>query len=236
MPDPTAERDASADKRFSRMRAIRIAMGVDPFLGPQILVAGAIALDLFLPERLTPGPSWLLPSVEGALLIALVVVSPHRRWRESDARRRVAIGLIALVSCTNFFSLVELCRFLLHGGHTSTGRPLIFAGIQLWLTNVLLFALWYWELDRGGPSQRAANREQRPDFMFPQDADPKIAPPDWMPGLVDYLYVSFTNATAFSPTDTMPLSQSAKLLMTAQALASLLIVLLVVSRAVNILA
>ena len=236
MPEPTAERDARRQERFSRMRAIRVAMSLDPFLGPQLLVAGAIALDLFLPERLTPGPAWLLPSVEGALLVALVVVSPHPRWRESGPRRTVAIGLIALVSATNFFSLVELVRYLLHGGHTSSGRPLIFAGIQLWLTNVLLFALWYWELDRGGPSLRAANRTQRPDFMFPQDADPKIARPDWSPGLVDYLYVSFTNATAFSPTDTMPLSQSAKLLMTAQALASLLIVVLVVSRAVSILA
>jgi uncharacterized membrane protein len=171
--------------------------------------------------------------VEGALLVVLVAVSPHPRLRGSQFRRRVAIALIALVSATNIFSLVELCRFLLH--HTSSGRSLIFAGIQLWLTNVLLFGLWYWELDRGGPTERASKRDGRPDFMFPQDADPKIAAPDWTPGLIDYLYVSFTNATAFSPTDTMPLSQSAKVLMIAQALTSLLIILLVVSRAVNIL-
>jgi len=234
MPDPTAERDATAQESLSPMRAIRIAARVDPFLGPQLVVAGAIALDIFLPSRLTPGPAWLLPSIEGVLLVALVVVSPHPRLRASQLRRRVAIALVALVSGTNIFSLVELCRFLLHH-HVGSGRTLIFAGVQLWLTNVLLFSIWYWELDRGGPQERAARTDQLPDFMFPQDADPKVASPDWSPGLIDYLYVSFTNATAFSPTDTMPLSQTAKLVMTAQALTSLLIVVLVVSRAVNIL-
>jgi uncharacterized membrane protein len=234
MPNPTAPRDAPVEERLSPARAIQLAVRLDPFLGAQLVVAGAIALDVFLPARLTIGPSWLLPSIEGLLLVALVVVSPHPRWRESQLRRRVAIALIALVSGTNIFSLVELCRFLLHH-HVGSGRALIFAGVQLWLTNVLLFSLWYWELDRGGPLERAAKPDQRPDFMFPQDEDPKIAPQDWAPGLIDYLYVSFTNATAFSPTDTMPLSQSAKLLMIAQALTSLLIVVLVVSRAVSIL-
>ncbi len=235
MQDPTARRDEPLEERLSRTRAIQIAARVDPFLGPQLLVAGAIALDIFLPDRLTPGPSWLLPSVEGALLVALVVVSPHPRWRGSKLRRRVAIVLVALVSATNIYSLVELSRFLLHH-HVGSGRELIFAGVQLWLTNVLLFAIWYWELDRGGPVERAANPDQLPDLMFPQDVEPRVGPRDWAPGLIDYLYVSFTNATAFSPTDTMPLTQSAKLVMTAQALTSLLIIVLVVSRAVNILA
>jgi hypothetical protein len=113
---------------------------------------------------------------------------------------------------------------------------LIFSGVALWVTNVLLFGLWYWELDRGGPLERARRSRLAPDFLFPQMAD--AAPftrPNWVPGLVDYLYVSFTNATAFSPTDTMPLSQTAKSLMTAQSVVSLLIVVLVVARAVNIL-
>jgi uncharacterized membrane protein len=237
MPDPARSPEMPRNERSGSARAIGDAVQrVDPLLLPQLFVAGAIALDLFLPERLTLGPSWLLPSVEGALLAALTVVAPHPRWRESELRRKVAIALIALVSGTNIFSLVELVRFLLHH-HVGTARELIFAGVQLWLTNVLLFSLWYWELDQGGPQKRAARaRTDEPlDFMFPQDAQPELKPPGWAPGLIDYLYVSFTNATAFSPTDTMPLSQSAKLLMTAQALTSLLILVLVVSRAVNIL-
>ncbi len=123
-----------------------------------------------------------------------------------------------------------------HGASTHEGRPLILAGIVLWITNVLLFGLWYWELDRGGPIARAMRPEAHPDFLFPQLTDAaKYAPPGWMPELLDYLYVSFTNATAFSPTDTMPLSQTAKLLMTGQALSALLAIGLVVARAVNIL-
>ncbi len=237
MPDHTARRDPPDQQPLASARAIGDAVGrIDPFIGPQLVVAAAIALDLFLPERLTIGPSWLLPAVEGALLVALLVVSPHPVWRTSELRRNVAIVLIALVSGTNIYSLVELCRFLLHH-HVGSGRELIFAGVQLWLTNVLLFGLWYWELDRGGPLGRATRTEadRPPDFMFPQDAEPRMRPPGWSPGLIDYLYVSFTNASAFSPTDTMPLSGYAKVLMTAQALTSILILILVVSRAVNIL-
>jgi hypothetical protein len=115
----------------------------------------------------------------------------------------------------------------------------MFAGVALWVTNVLLFGLWYWELDRGGPLERArgADCTATPDFLFTQmtDEGSRLAGPGWEPGLIDYLYVSFTNASAFSPTDTMPLTQSAKLLMAAQALTSLLIILLVISRAVGIL-
>jgi uncharacterized membrane protein len=237
MLDPDTPHEKPDRVRPGSARAIGDAVErVDPFLLPQLFVAGAIALDLFLPERLTLGPSWLLPSVEGALLVALTIVAPHPRIRDSELRRRVAIALIAIVSATNIYSLVELVRFLLHH-HVGSARELIFAGIQLWLTNVLLFSLWYWELDQGGPQKRAARaRTDEPlDFMFPQDAQPELRPPGWAPGLIDYLYVSFTNATAFSPTDTMPLTQSAKLLMTVQALTSLLILALIVSRAVNIL-
>jgi uncharacterized membrane protein len=238
MPDPAAPPENPRTERRGSTRTIEDALErVDPFLLPQLFVAAAIALDLFLPERLTIGPSWLLPSVEGALLAALTLVAPHPRARDSRLRRRVAIALIAIVSGTNIYSLVELVRYLLHH-HVGSARDLIFAGVQLWLTNVLLFSLWYWELDQGGPTNRSARtRTEEPlDFMFPQDAEPDLKPAGWSPGLIDYLYVSFTNATAFSPTDTMPLSQSAKLLMTVQALTSLLIVVLVVSRAVNILA
>lgn len=199
------------------------------------MVAAALALDLALPEKLTIGPSWLLPAVEGALLVALALVSPHPAARHSALRRYVAIGLVALVSAVNTVSLVLLCRALLLGG-ASNGRGLIAAGAVLWGTNVLLFGLWYFELDRGGPAARQRGEEHYPDFLFVQMTDgARHAPPDWSPRLIDYLYTSFTNATAFSPTDTMPLSAAAKWLMSAQALVSLVTVGLVVARAVNIL-
>jgi hypothetical protein len=208
----------------------------NPFWGAQLVVAAALLLDLSLPEKLTLGPTWLLPSVEGLLLAGLVIASPRPRIRHSMIRRRVAIAMIALVSAVNVLSLVLLCHQLVHGGiRSSGGRPLILAGSVLWITNVLLFGLWYWEIDGGGPIGRVLHPERPPDFLFPQMSDPRFAREDWHPTLVDYMYVSFTNATAFSPTDAMPLTPPVKILMSAQALTALVTVGLVVARAVNIL-
>ena len=142
--------------------------------------------------------------------------------------------LIAIVSALNMVALVLLCHYLLHGGKAG-GRELIGSGIVLWVTNVLLFALWYWQLDRGGPIARFSDNERQPDFLFVQMTEREYAAPNWKPGLVDYLYTSFTNATAFSPTDTMPLTVAAKCLMSAQAVTALVTIGLVVARAVNIL-
>jgi len=206
-----------------------------PYWEPQAVVAAAILLDLALPSRLTAGPTWLLPAVEGVLLLALVAASPNPKLRHSPLRRRLALLLIALVSAVNLYSLIELCHYLLHG-HVDNGRQLVFSGIALWGTNVLLFGLWFYELDRGGPVARALREERYPDFLFVQMTDgERYAPEGWMPRLIDYLYTSFTNATAFSPTDTMPLTSSAKWLMSTQALASLVTLGLIVARAVNIL-
>jgi hypothetical protein len=212
---------------------------LSPFWEPQLVVGLALALDLALPDKLTVGPSWLLPAVEGGLLVALVFASPRKGARHSTLRRQVAIGLIALVSAVNAFSLALLCHYLVagHAAHAN-GHRLILSGVVLWVTNVLLFGLWYFEIDRGGPSARMRGEERYPDFLFVQMTDDaaRHAPPDWSPRLIDYLYTSFTNATAFSPTDTMPLTAQAKWLMSAQALAALVTVGLVVARAVNILA
>ena len=205
-----------------------------PFWEPQLVVACAIALQLSLTNAVTVGPTWLLPSLEGALLVGLVIVSPRRNVRHSPLRRHVAIAMIGFVSAANMVSLVLLVHALLHGSKAN-GHELILSGIVLWCTNVLLFGLWYWEVDRGGPVAREEDERDLPDFLFPQMTDPRWAPKDWMPSLIDYLYVSLTNATAFSPTDTMPLTPTAKWLMSAQSLASLVTVGLVVARAVNIL-
>jgi uncharacterized membrane protein len=238
LPDPTEHHQHHHHHHVMRARPrphLLVTLDrLSPYWGPQLVVLVAILLDLVLPKELTIVPSWLPPAVEGVLLIGLAGVSPHPSVRHHPRRRQVALGLIALVSAVNIFSLVELCKHLIEGGHTQ-GKILIASGAVLWLTNVLLFGIWYWELDRGGPADREAHVQCMPDFMFPQMTDDRWAPPDWKPGLVDYLYVSFTNATAFSPTDTMPLTPRAKWLMSAQSLTALITVGLVVARAVNIL-
>jgi hypothetical protein len=217
-----------------RPRLLQALDNLSPYWGPQLVVMVAILLDLILPSELTLGESWLLPSIEGALLIGLASVSPHPRVRNHPRRRQVAIGLIALVSADNIYSLVRLCTRLVNG-NVHSGRLLIASGAILWVTNVLLFGLWFWELDRGGPAAREGQVNRIPDFLYPQMTNERWAPIDWRPSLVDYLYVSFTNATAFSPTDTMPLTARAKALMSAQSLTALVTVGLVVARAVNIL-
>ncbi len=206
----------------------------EPFWPAQIAAAAALVLYLTLPNKLVIGPQWLIPAVEGVLLLGLVLSTPTRHRDQSPAHRGVVIGLLAVVSATTLVSLILLTHFLLQGGKAG-GHPLILAGIVLWATNVLIFAIWYWELDRGGPSIRCHHKTQgRPDFLFPQMSEPDLAP-GWKPGFIDYLYTSLTNATAFSPTDTMPLTTLAKILMSIQSLIALVTIGLVVSRAVNIL-
>jgi uncharacterized membrane protein len=180
------------------------------------------------------GPTWLFPAVAGGLLLALVVIAPSRAAGHVGGVRRFALSVIGLVSAASLVSLGLLVHHLINGGATE-GHQLIFSGMALWLTNVLLFAVWYWELDRDGPATRFLHPDTLPDFQFPQMDSPQFAPPGWRPGFIDYLYLSLTNATAFSPTDTMPLTQTAKAVMALQSIGALLTVGLVVARAVNIL-
>jgi uncharacterized membrane protein len=206
----------------------------EPVWPAQATVIGAILLQLTLPARLTVGPAWLLPALEGLLVIGLFIASPQNIEYEHPRRKRVAVAMIAFVSAANIFSLVALSKHLLHH-QPAGGRELIIAGMLIWLTNFLIFALWYWELDRGGPGKRAAGHDTAPDFLFPQMSDDRIEPLQWRPKFIDYLYVSLTNATAFSPTDTMPLTPIAKVIMGVQSVVSLVTIGLIVSRAVNIL-
>ena len=206
----------------------------EPAWHAQASVLIAIALQLLLPSRLAIGPTWLLPVLEGALVAGLAFATPRQLEREHTVRRRAALALTALVSIANTASLILLCRLLLRHG-TTNGRELIVAGALIWLTNVLIFGLWYWETDRGGPGVRAAGHDAPPDFLFPQMTDDRVEPVDWRPQFLDYAYVSLTNASAFSPTDTMPLTTTAKSMMGVQSLVSLVTIGLVVARAVNIL-
>jgi uncharacterized membrane protein len=206
----------------------------EAFWPAQATVLAAIALQLLLPARLSAGPHWLLPSLEGVLLVGLSLATPRQLEHEHTVRRRAALTITAIVSLANVYSLVALTHYLLHN-NVSNGRELITSGVLIWLTNFLIFALWYWEIDRGGPGRRAAGNDGAPDFLFPQMSDDRIEPRDWRPRFMDYLYVSLTNATAFSPTDTMPLTGVVKGVMGIQALVSLVTIGLIVSRAVNIL-
>jgi uncharacterized membrane protein len=195
----------------------------------------AIGLQVVLPTTLIQGlgPRWLIPAFEGVLLVALLVANPHRVDRGESNLRLLSLAMIAVITAANVVALGELIRALLDS-QVAGGRVLVFASVPIWLTNVIAFGLWYWELDRGGVTARMLENHRRPDFLFPQMSVPESSP-GWAPRFVDYLYTSFTNATAFSPTDTMPLTPWAKLLMMVQSLASLLTVALVISRAVNIL-
>ncbi len=193
-----------------------------------------IVLQLLLPNRVTAGPRWLLPALETVLLVALVFASPRELEAPHPVRKFLTRSLTALVTAANTTSLALLAHELVHHNVTN-GRGLIFAGALIWLTNVMVFGLWYWETDRGGPGVRAAGRDGPPDFLFPQMTDDTIEPIDWRPLFIDYLYVSLTNGLALSPTDTMPLSRMAKCMMGIQSLVSVVTIALVISRAVNIL-
>jgi uncharacterized membrane protein len=200
-----------------------------------IALATALALQLTLPDALVLGPRWLMPSLGGLLLILILATNPRARLdRTSMLLRGLGLAIIATISVANFYSAAKLIDSLLNGG-VSDATKLLMHGGAIWLTNVIVFALWYWDFDRGGPVARALAMKPYPDFQFPQMENPNLAPKDWEPLFIDYLYTSFTNATAFSPTDVMPLSRWAKLTMLLQSSLSILLVALVIARAVNIL-
>jgi hypothetical protein len=206
---------------------------MEPRWPASLTVSAALLLYMTLPGTLTIGPGWVIPALEAALLIPLTVRAPYRHRGEVRLIRYASLLLIALVNVAVVASLVLLVRLVL-SGVVVDGRELIFSGIQIWLTLILLFSLWYWEVDRGGPGIRGQADQSDPDFLFPQLATHELGQTEWMPGFVDYLYLSFTNATAFSPTDTMPLTVRAKLLMLVEALASITTIVMVAGRAVNI--
>ena len=196
-----------------------------------LAIVFAIVLQFLTPQELAFDPKWLLPGVEVCLLLGLVAVNPFRIDRESTVLRILGIALVALASLALVWSTGRLVHGLVHGRDDDPGKILI-SGATIWLTNVIVFSLWYWLTDRGGPAARANARKIQPEFLFPQMTMTDTHH-EWRPEYVDYLYVAFTNSTAFSPTDTMPLARWAKLAMTLQACVSFLIVVLVIARAVN---
>jgi len=200
-----------------------------------IAVLVAIVLQLSLPSDLAPHPQLLLPAVELMLFLVLVVGNPKRMNREWRYLRITGVGLVVVASVATAWSAALLLDRLVTGGKGIQPVHLLLWGGAVWLTNVIVFALWFWEMDRGGPAARALARKVHPDFLFSQMTVPDLVNVDWEPAFVDYLYLSFTNATAFSPTDTLPLSRWAKLTMMAESTVSFVTVALIVARAVNVL-
>jgi uncharacterized membrane protein len=196
----------------------------------------AAALQLSLPARLVMPPRFLLPALEILLLIGLTAANPGRIDRRDMRLRVTGIVLIAAVSLANIWSAARLVSELLRAEPiVDSAARLALNGGSIYLTNIIAFALLYWELDRGGPAARTHGVDAYPDFLFPQMTSPELAPPEWEPNFLDYLYVSFTNATAFSPTDVMPLSRPAKVAMAVQSAVALATVALVIARAINVL-
>ncbi len=201
--------------------------------GVVAVVLVAVGLQLALPDEFVLQPRLAAPSLEAALCLILLIWNPgplvdHRPWL-----RRVSLGVIGLLALTDLVSTGLLVHVIVSRGVASPVR-LLASGAAIWVTNVIVYSLWYWEFDRGGPVSRARADRHTPDFLFVQMTDDRLDP-QWKARFLDYFYLSFTNATAFSPTDTLPLSRWAKLLMLSQSLVSLVIVGLVAARAVNVL-
>jgi hypothetical protein len=186
-------------------------------------------------DSLLPYNKFLLIGFEAFLMIALAIVTTDGYHRVSRQRRLLALSLIAIVAVINIFSLVFLVRALLLGNASGiNGHELLQNGFTIYVTNIFMFALWYWEMDGGGPDRRV-NSERERDFLFPQMIHKGISAPDWLPGFTDYLYLSTTNVTNFASADTVPVSHRAKLLMMVQALVSVVTVVLIAARAIGVL-
>ena len=202
-------------------------------LPASIATLATAGLLFILPERLSLGPGVIFPIV--AVLGVLPLTVADAQGRSHPALRMLALMLLGFTAAANGASLILLVRELLARNAHMSGRQLLAGALTVWLANVIVFALWYWELDRGGPRRRESDGGGTPDFLFPQMTDGKEIMPGWQPAFSDYLYFSSTNATAFSPTDTLPITGIAKLLMSSQSLSSFVLVVLVTARAVNIL-
>jgi hypothetical protein len=207
-----------------------------------VAVLASVALYALLPSRYTLGPVWVAPTLVLALLLPLLGMRfRSARW---PLQRAASIALIAVVNFFNLASVVLLVYYILTASHHETGAQLLAAGGQIWVTNVLVFGLWYWELDAGGPYPRSQHESAREfpqaDFLFPQmsalSTQVACLQANWKPQFGDYLYLAFVTATAFSPADVMPLSPMAKMLMLVEAFISLVTLALVLARAVGVLA
>jgi len=197
-------------------------------------IAMTILLRVLEPDREHLGPVWLVPTVEIALLFALLAADPMHIARRTKWLRPIAITLIVTLLGMVILSDAILIQNLIKGSKlTQSAGSLLASGALVWAGNALAFGLLYWELDSGGPLARYRGDCPYPDFAFSQQLGPELAPPNWRPHYVDYFILGITTSTAFSPTDVMPMKAWSKLTMAAQSLISLTVLGLVVARAVN---
>ncbi|MDT5018877.1 MAG: hypothetical protein QOD39_5037 [Mycobacterium sp.] len=195
----------------------------------------AIVLQLAIPKTYTVVPRWPLIALEILLVVVLVGLNPLRLSRSTTIGRWTTYVLLAAITLDNTLSALLLDIRILSGEVSNQPAVLLGSGAAIYVTNVIVFGIWYWELDRGGPFARRQGARPYPDFMFPQMTERELAPPNWRPEFMDYLYVSFTNVVAFSPTDTMPMTRWAKAMMSVQSMVSFTTLALVIARAVNVL-
>lgn len=234
---------AKQSRLWIHSRSLKMNTDSDRWLKPhegehRLLVSlgilSVIALQFQLPKDLSLGFQKYICVAELLLLIILLLIAPIRIGTHHEVTRNLSLFLNAVMTISNVASAIKLIEGLVHGSIDNANKLLVSGG-SIWLANIVIFSLWYWELDRGGPGARAEAKKPAPDFLFPQMSSPQIGSKNWHPKFSDYLYLSLTNSTAFSPTDTLPLSRWAKLLMAIQSITSLVTVGLVIARAVNIL-
>lgn len=204
----------------------------DPIWHLLLGIAAVIALQLVTSNSFLPFQKLWLIAPEVVLLLVLLTVK--KRSGRIYSQRSLTIILIAFITAVNIFSLILLINALLFGQNDITGHSLLVNGFVIYVTNMLMFALWYWQLDGGGPQWRLSKQRQR-DFLFPQMIHERYARSNWLPGFTDYLYLSGTNVTNFASADTLPLTHRAKLMMLTQALVSVTTVVLVLARAISVL-
>ena len=212
----------------------------EPRWPAELAVLAVLLLLALLPSHVRAFPGWF-PYVI-AIVVLVPMVAPRLTGMQSRWARieRWTTGLFFLVAISGTFGgLVYLIRAMLNRSADLSGLQLFESSITVWVINVLNFSLLYWEMDRGGPEARvrgAGNAGTRPDWLFPQGgAPPGDVPPDWQPSFVDYLYLAYSTATAFSTTDVMPLTSRAKMLMMLESTISLMTIVVVAARAINIL-
>lgn len=201
----------------------------------RLAVLAVMAQQIAIPRGYTVVPRWPLLVLEALLMVALLAINPRVMSRRTRVSRYATWVLLAAITIDNTASAILLDIRIITGEVSNDAAILLGSGAAIFVTNIIVFGIWYWELDRGGPFARHVGERPYPDFLFPQMATPHVAKEDWRPTFVDYLYVSVTNVMAFSPTDTMPLARWAKMLMTVQAMVALSTAALVISRAVNVL-
>jgi len=198
-------------------------------------VVAATILYVGAPHRGRVPGWWIFPVAQLVLLGLLIAQDPGGIDRRSPTLRRLMVVLLVVMTLGTILGVTVLAYDIVVAARGVTATVLLGRRAAIWVANVIIFSLWYWEFDRGGPAERAAGSSTVASFAFPEDATPELAPPGWRPAYPDYLYLAFTNATAFSPTDTLPVRRWAKLTMMIQAALSLVIAILVIARAINVL-